>query len=78
MTSEVLYRSTTIDSVYARRATTRTPGQRGFVDRFIEKRLLVTDTNPHGEITVIVARIGQGKNWLAENRESLQMRDRLD
>ena len=58
-------------------------GAKGFVDRFIEKRLLIADTDPHGEITVSVAHEallrewGRVKSWLAGNREFLRMRDRL-
>ena len=59
-------------------------GARGFVDLFIEKRLLVADTDPQGEITVSVAHEAllrewqRVKEWLTENREFLRMRDRLD
>jgi WD40 repeat protein len=59
-------------------------GAKGFVDRFIEKRLLVADTDPRGEVTVSVAHEallrewGRVKAWLAENREFLRMRDRLE
>src|SRR5271165_6015458 len=58
-------------------------GAKGCVDRLIEKRLLVADTDPHGEITVSVAHEAllrewvRVKSWLAENREFLRMRDRL-
>jgi tetratricopeptide (TPR) repeat protein len=59
-------------------------GAKGFVDLFIEKRLLVADTDPQGEVTVSVAHEAllrewvRVKSWLAENREFLRMRDRLD
>ena len=59
-------------------------GAKGFVDLFIEKRLLVTDTDSQGEVTVSVAHEAllrewkRVKEWLAENREFLRMRDRLD
>jgi WD40 repeat protein/serine/threonine protein kinase len=59
-------------------------GAKAFVDLFIEKRLLVADTDPQGEITVCVAHEAllrewqRVKEWLIENREFLRMRDRLD
>src|SRR5580693_5856124 len=59
-------------------------GAKGFVDLFIEKRLLVADTGPQGEVTVSVAHEAllrewqRVKEWLKENREFLRMRDRLD
>jgi WD40 repeat protein len=59
-------------------------GAKGFVDLFIEKRLLVADTDPQGEITVSVAHEAllrewqRVKEWLTENREFLRRRDRLD
>jgi WD40 repeat protein/energy-coupling factor transporter ATP-binding protein EcfA2 len=59
-------------------------GEKGFVDRFIRERLLVADTDPRGEVTVTVAHEAllrewqRVKEWLAENREFLRMRDRLD
>ena len=59
-------------------------GAKGFVDLFIEKRLLVADTDPQGEVTVSVAHEAllrewqRVKEWLKENREFLRMRDRLD
>ena len=59
-------------------------GVKAFVDLFIEKRLLVADTDPQGEVTVSVAHEAllrewqRVKEWLAENREFLRMRDRLD
>ena len=59
-------------------------GAKGFVDLFIEKRLLVADTDPQGEVTVSVAHEAllrewqRVKDWLTENREFLRMRDRLD
>jgi WD40 repeat protein/serine/threonine protein kinase len=58
--------------------------QKAFVDLFIEKRLLVADTDPQGEVMVSVAHEAvlrewqRIKEWLAENREFLRMRDRLD
>jgi uncharacterized protein (TIGR02246 family) len=59
-------------------------GAKGFVDLFVEKRLLVADTDPQGEVTVSVAHEAllrewqRVKEWLKENREFLRMRDRLD
>jgi WD40 repeat protein len=59
-------------------------GAKGFVDLFIEKRLLVADTDPQGEVTVNVSHEAllrewqRIKEWLTENREFLRMRDRLD
>ena len=59
-------------------------GAKGFIDRFIQARLLVADTDPHGEITVSVAHEAllrewkRVREWLIENREFLRMRDRLD
>ena len=59
-------------------------GAKGFVDLFVEKRLLVADTDPQGEVTVRVAHESllrewqRVKDWLSENREFLRMRDRLD
>src|SRR5271157_1924521 len=59
-------------------------GAKGFVDLFVEKRLLVADTDPQGEVTVSVAHEAllrewqRVKEWLIENREFLRMRDRLD
>jgi WD40 repeat protein len=59
-------------------------GAKGFVDLFIEQRLLVVDTDPQGEVTVSVAHEAllrewqRVKEWLKENREFLRMRDRLD
>ena len=59
-------------------------GTKGFVDLFIEKRLLVADTDSQGEVTVSVAHEAllrewqRVKEWLKENREFLRMRDRLD
>src|SRR6516162_1172025 len=58
-------------------------GGKGLVDLFIEKRLLVADTDPQGEVTVSVAHEAllrewqRVKEWLTENREFLRMRDRL-
>ena len=57
---------------------------KGFVDLFIEKRLLVADADPQGDVTVSVAHEAllrewqRVKEWLTENREFLRMRDRLD
>jgi len=62
----------------------RKTGARGFVDLFIEKRLLVADTDPQGDVTVSVAHEAllrewqRVKEWLTKNREFLRMRDRLD
>jgi hypothetical protein len=59
-------------------------GAKGFVDLFIEKRLLVADTDPQGEVTVCVAHEAllrewqRFTDWLKKNREFLRMRDRLD
>src|SRR5207237_2140623 len=59
-------------------------GAKGFVDLFIEKRLLVADSDPQGEVTVSVAHEAllrewqRVKEWLKGNREFLRMRDRLD
>jgi WD40 repeat protein/serine/threonine protein kinase len=59
-------------------------GAQGFVDLFIEKRLLVADIDPQGDVTVSVAHEAllrewqRVKEWLTENREFLRMRDRLD
>ena len=59
-------------------------GAKGFVDLFVEKRLLFTDTDPQGEVNVCVAHEAllreweRVKDWLTENREFLRMRDRLD
>ena len=59
-------------------------GMQGFVDLLIQKRLLVADTDPQGEVTVSVAHEAllrewqRVKEWLKENREFLRMRDRLD
>ena len=59
-------------------------GAKGFVDLFIEKRLLVADTDPQGEVAVCVAHEAllrewqRVKDWLKKNREFLRMRDRLD
>ena len=59
-------------------------GAKGFVDLFIEKRLLVADTDPQGEVTVSVVHEAllrewqRVREWLKENREFLRMRDRLD
>jgi ankyrin repeat protein/serine/threonine protein kinase len=57
---------------------------KGFLDLFIEKRLLVADTDPQGEVTVNVAHEAllrewqRVKEWLIESRGFLRMRDRLD
>jgi eukaryotic-like serine/threonine-protein kinase len=59
-------------------------GAKGFVDLFIQKRLLVADTDPRGDITVSVAHEAllrewqRVREWLSENREFLRMRDRLE
>src|SRR5262249_33624697 len=59
-------------------------GARGFVDLFVEKRLLVADTDPQGEVTVSITHEAllrewqRTKEWLKENREFLRMRNRLD
>jgi eukaryotic-like serine/threonine-protein kinase len=59
-------------------------GAKGFVDLFIQKRLLVADTDPRGDITVSIAHEAllrewqRVREWLSENREFLRMRDRLD
>jgi WD40 repeat protein len=59
-------------------------GAKGFVDLFVEKRLLVADRDPQGQVTVCVAHEAllrewqRVKEWLTENREFLRMRDRLD
>jgi eukaryotic-like serine/threonine-protein kinase len=59
-------------------------GARGFVDLFVSKRLFVADTDPQGNVTISVAHEAllrewqRVKEWLAENREFLRMRDRLD
>ena len=59
-------------------------GAKGLVDLFIEKRLLVADTDPQGEVTVSVAHEAllrewqRVREWLKENHNSLRMRDRLD
>ncbi len=59
-------------------------GAQGFADLFIERRLLVADIDPQGEVTVTVAHEAllrewqRVKEWLSENREFLRMRDRLD
>ena len=38
-------------------------GAKGFVDLFIEKRLLVADTDPQGEVTVSVAHEALLREW---------------
>jgi WD40 repeat protein/serine/threonine protein kinase len=59
-------------------------GAKCFVDLFVEKRLLVADADPQGEMTVSVAHEAllrewrRVREWVAENREFLRMRDRLD
>ena len=59
-------------------------GAQAFVDRFIESRLLVADTDPGGAVTITVAHEAllrewqRVKEWLGQNREFLRMRDRLD
>ncbi|MBV9672328.1 MAG: hypothetical protein JO076_05825, partial [Verrucomicrobia bacterium] len=62
----------------------QTNGAKGFVDLFVEKRLLIADTDPQGEVTVSIAHEAllrewqRLKEWLKENREFLRLRDRLD
>jgi serine/threonine protein kinase/tetratricopeptide (TPR) repeat protein len=57
---------------------------KAFIDLFIEKRLLVADTDPQGEVTVSVAHEAllrewqRIKEWLTDNRDFLRMRGRLD
>jgi serine/threonine protein kinase/tetratricopeptide (TPR) repeat protein len=59
-------------------------GAKGFVDLFIAKRLFIADTDPHGEVNISVAHEAvlrewqRIRAWLAENRDFLRMRDRLD
>ncbi|MBV8098835.1 MAG: protein kinase [Verrucomicrobia bacterium] len=59
-------------------------GAKAFVDLFIAKRLFIADTDPHGEVNVGVAHEAllrewqRVREWLAENRDFLRMRDRLD
>jgi serine/threonine protein kinase/tetratricopeptide (TPR) repeat protein len=59
-------------------------GAKGFVDLFIAKRLFIADTDPQGEVNVSVAHEALLKEWqrirewLAENRDFLRMRDRLE
>jgi eukaryotic-like serine/threonine-protein kinase len=59
-------------------------GAKGFVDLFVAKRLFIADTDPHGEVNVSVAHEAllrewqRVREWLAENRDFLRMRDRLD
>ncbi|MBV9875527.1 MAG: serine/threonine protein kinase, partial [Verrucomicrobia bacterium] len=59
-------------------------GAKGFVDLFIAKRLFIADADPHGEVNVSVAHEAllrewqRIREWLAENRDFLRMRDRLD
>jgi len=59
-------------------------GAQGFVDLFIEKRLLIAGADPRGEVTVSVAHEAllrewqRVREWLTENREFLRMRSRLD
>jgi WD40 repeat protein/serine/threonine protein kinase len=59
-------------------------GAKGFVDRFIEKRLMIADTDPQGEVTVSVAHEAllrewqRVRDWLTENRDFLRMRERVD
>jgi serine/threonine protein kinase/tetratricopeptide (TPR) repeat protein len=62
----------------------RKTGATAFVDLFVEKRLFVADTDPQGQVTVSVAHEAllrewqRVREWLAENRDFLRMRDRLD
>jgi len=59
-------------------------GAKGFVDLFVERRLFIADTDPHGEVNISVAHEAllrewqRIREWLAENRDFLRMRDRLD
>jgi eukaryotic-like serine/threonine-protein kinase len=59
-------------------------GAKGFLDLFIAKRLFIADTDPHGQVNVSVAHEAllrewqRIRDWLAENRDFLRMRDRLD
>ena len=59
-------------------------GAKGFVDLFIAKRLFIADTDPHSGVNVSVAHEAllrewqRVREWLAENRDFLRMRDRLD
>jgi tetratricopeptide (TPR) repeat protein/tRNA A-37 threonylcarbamoyl transferase component Bud32 len=59
-------------------------GAKGFVDLFVSNRLFVADSDPEGNVTVSVAHEAllrewkRVKEWLADNREFLRMRDRLD
>ncbi len=59
-------------------------GAKGFVDLFVEKRLLIADTDPQEEVTIAIAHEAllrewqRVKEWLKENREFLRLRDRLD
>jgi WD40 repeat protein len=59
-------------------------GAKRFVDLFVEKRLLVADTDSQGDVTVSVAHEAllrewqRVREWLKENREFLRMRDRLE
>ena len=67
-------------SLAQRRDDDQKAGAKGFVDLFVEKRLLVADTDPQGEVTVRVAHEAllrewqRVKEWLTENREFLRMR----
>ena len=62
----------------------RRPAQKALLICSFEKRLLVADTDPQGEVTVSVAHEAllrewqRVREWLSENREFLRMRDRLD
>jgi WD40 repeat protein len=59
-------------------------GAKRFIDLFVEKRLLVADTDSEGNVIVSVAHEAllrewqRVKEWLKENREFLRMRDRLE
>ena len=70
-------------SLAQRRGHDQKAGAKGFVDLFVEKRLLVADTDPQGEVTVRVAHEAllrewqRVKEWLTENREPADA-DRLD
>jgi len=62
----------------------QTAGAKAFVDLLVSKRLFVADTDPQGNVTISVAHEAllrewqRVREWLAENREFLRMRDRLD
>jgi WD40 repeat protein len=62
----------------------RKAGAKGFIDLFVEKRLLVADADPQGAVSVSVAHEAllrewqRLKEWGAQNREFLRIRGRLD